>query len=96
MLTGVIVPQPGEQAVPFCISVQLTPRLAPSLDVVAVNCCVALSAMLGKAGDTETEMGETVISAVALTMLSAVEVAINNTFPFLDRTGNEGGVAGAM
>ena len=90
------MPQPGEQAAPFCIRVQVTPLLVPSLAVVAVNCCVLFSATLGVAGDTVTEMGEIVIEALAVTMLSATDVAISNNILFLDPGGNEGGDAGAV
>ena len=38
VVEGAIVPQPGEQEVPFCVSDQFTPLLVESLLTVALNC----------------------------------------------------------
>jgi hypothetical protein len=39
-----IVPQPGEQLAPDCVSVQLTPLLCESFCTVAVKACVPMPA----------------------------------------------------
>jgi hypothetical protein len=52
VVADAIVPQPGEQPVPPCVSVQVTPLLLGSLVTVAVNCCVPLVATLTFAGVT--------------------------------------------
>lgn len=56
VLVGLIVPQAGEHAAPFCIKVQVTPRLVPSFVTVAVNCCVLARATLTDPGDTDMEI----------------------------------------
>lgn len=66
VLAGVIVPHAGEQAVPPCVSVQLTPWLLESLLTVAVNgvafnAAVAFTGIIALDGDTETTIANTVI-----------------------------------
>jgi hypothetical protein len=80
VLAGLIMPQPGEQEAPFCVSDQETPPLLASLVTVAVNCCVALTRTLGAAGATETATGGvTVTVAVADFVASATEAAVTVT-----------------
>src|SRR2546430_14156120 len=77
---GLIVPQPGEQGVPLCVSVQLTPLLLASFATVAVNCWLAVTVTLAVVGETEIAMGGlTVAVAVADFVVSATEVAVTVT-----------------
>jgi len=92
-----MLPQPGEQGAPFCVNVQVTPLLVPSLVTVAVNGWVAFNVTLAEADVTDTEMGETVMEVLVLTMLSITEVATNNTRTMARQdAGQEGGVAAAV
>jgi hypothetical protein len=93
----VMLPQPGEQGAPFCVKVQLTPLLVPSLATVAVNGWVAFNATLAEADDTDTEMGATSMEVLLLTMLSVTEIATNDTRTmFWQDPGQRGGVADAV
>src|SRR5439155_267330 len=77
VLAGLIVPQPGEQGVPLCVSVQFTPLLLGSFVTVAVNCCVAFTVTFAVGGETEAAMGGmTVTVAVADFVVSATEIAL--------------------
>ncbi len=80
---GAIVPQPGEQAAPFCVNVQVTPApvplFDPSLVTVAENCGAAFTTTLAEAGDMDTEMGRIVIAARLSAPLLALEVAWRDT-----------------
>src|SRR5207302_8150871 len=77
---GLIVPQPGEQGVPPCVSVQLTPLLLGSFVTVAVNCWVVFAVTLAVAGETETAIGTvTVTVATADFVVSAAEIAVTVT-----------------
>jgi hypothetical protein len=51
VLAGLTVPHAGEQFVPFCVSVQLTPPLVGSKLTLAVNCWVALMGMSPLTGE---------------------------------------------
>ncbi|PYU51274.1 MAG: hypothetical protein DMG48_10540 [Acidobacteria bacterium] len=83
MFTGLIVPQPGEQGVPLCVSVQFTPLLLGSFVTVAVNCCVFVTSTLAVVGETDTAIGGvTVAVAVADFVASAADVATTLTFGF--------------
>lgn len=74
-----IVPQPGEQATPFCVRLQVTPLLVASFVTAAVTCCVALNATLAEVGDNDTEMGKTLMPALPEALEFVAEVAtINN------------------
>ena len=76
---GVIVPQPGEQAVPFCVSVQDTPLLVASFAKTAVNCCVALVATLTTVGEREIEVAGRLTCARPSASLFVTEFACTNT-----------------
>jgi len=90
-VAGATVPQAGEHAVPFWVSVHVTPPLPGSLATLPVKCCFALSATLAAAGDTETEMAETVTVADIDFVGSAAELAVTLTVRLLS-----GGVDGAV
>ena len=79
VLVGDMVPHPGEQATPFCVKVHVTPApappFAPSFVTVAVSGCVAFTAMLAEAGETDTEMDRIVMPAVALAPVLVIEIA---------------------
>src|SRR5436309_12985095 len=80
VFAGFIVPQPGEQGVPLCVSVQFTPLLLGSFVTVAVNCCVLVTLTLALVGETVTAIGGvTVAVAVADFVVSATEVAVTVT-----------------
>ena len=87
------MPQPGEQAAPFCVNDQVTPLLLPSFVTVAVNCCMAFTATLTEVGDTDTEMGKSVMEALVLASVFVTDVAINDNWPLADGNGE---VAGAV
>jgi hypothetical protein len=76
-----MLPQPGEQATPFSVRLQLTPLLAPSFLTVAVNCCVLFRATLAEPGDTDTEMAGRLRLAVAEALVFVTEVATMNRLP---------------
>ncbi|OLE16984.1 MAG: hypothetical protein AUG83_00900 [Acidobacteria bacterium 13_1_20CM_4_57_11] len=83
VLAGLIVPQPGEQGVPLCVSVQFAPLLLGSFVTVAVNCCVFVTSTLAVVGETDTAIGGvTVAVAVADFVASAADVATTLTFGF--------------
>jgi len=91
VFAGLIVPQVGEQAVPFCVSDQETPPLLASLVTVAVNCCMVLTRTLGEEGATVTAIvGAMVTVAVADLVVSATDVAITVT------DAGDGALAGAI
>jgi hypothetical protein len=84
-LVGLIVPHPGEQLVPFCVSVQVTPALVASLLIVAVNCCVALTGMIPLFGETaETAIAGTVTVADEDLVESETDVAVTATVKSVD------------
>ncbi len=87
---GVIVPQPGEHALPFCRRAQVTPLLFGSFLTSAVNCCVLLRGSSAPIGTRETVSAgtETVVEAEAGVKATAVAVIV--TFISL-----EGGLDGA-
>ena len=66
VLAGLIVPQPGEQATPFCVNVQVTPLLVGSYVTVAVNRVEAFNETPAEGGETETEGDTRVIRALAV------------------------------
>ena len=76
VVAGAIVPQPGEQLVPPCVSVQFTPLLLESLATVAVNACVPPSGIVALAGARDTEMAVIVMETEAVTVLSVAEAAV--------------------
>src|SRR5438477_8022736 len=83
VLAGLNVPQPGEQGVPLCVSVQFAPLLLGSFVTVAVNCCVFVTSTLAVVGETDTAIGGvTVAVAVADFVASAADVATTLTFGF--------------
>jgi len=59
VLVGEIVPQPGEHAVPPCVSVQVTPRMGVPV-TVAVNVCVWPTPTLAVEGETVTVICRTI------------------------------------
>jgi hypothetical protein len=79
LLLELRVPQSAEHAVPFTVSVQVTPLFVPSLVTVAVNCWVALTATLAEGGDTDTDMGSMVIEPRPNAALLVTDVAWMNT-----------------
>jgi hypothetical protein len=78
VFAGLIVPQPGEQAAPFWVRLQVTPLLVPSFVTVGKNCCVAVSATLAEAGDKLTVIGRSVIDARPRAALFVTEAACRN------------------
>jgi hypothetical protein len=90
VVTGLIVPQVGEHAVPLCVRVQVTPLLLGSFVTVAVNCSVAITVTVAVVGETDTAAPETVTVAVAEMLVSATDVATTITL------GLAGTVAGAV
>ena len=90
VLAGATVPHVGEHATPPWVKVQVTPLLVTSFATVAINCCVALTATLAVAGETETVIPTTVAVAVADLDVSDTEVAVRVTVAGL------GTVAGAV
>jgi hypothetical protein len=84
-LVGLIVPHPGEQLVPFCVSVQVTPAFVASLPIVAVNCCVALTGMIPLFGETaETAIAGTVTVADEDLVESETDEAVTVTVKSVD------------
>ena len=87
------MPHVGEQAVPLCVKVHVTPPLAGSFVTVAVNCLVLLVVTVGFVGEMLTLIGGatvTVIVAEADLVASATEVAVSVT------VGLAGTLAGAV
>src|SRR5256886_4628501 len=83
VFAGLIVPQPGEQGVPLCVSVQFAPLLLGSFVTVAVNCCVFVTSTLAVVGETDTAIGGvTVAGAVADLVAAPCDVATTLTFRF--------------
>ncbi len=73
------MPHAGEQGVPVCVKVHVTPLLTGSLVTVAVNGWVPLVVTVGFVGEMLTLMGGavvTVIVAEADLVGSATEVAV--------------------
>ena len=91
VFVGLMVPQAGEHAAPYCERLQVTPRFAPSFVTAAENCWVAPGATVVFAGDIETEIGKTCMEAVPFALVFVIDVATSNvaTTPF-------GGVGGAV
>jgi hypothetical protein len=86
------VPHAGEQAAPFCVSVQLTPALVVSLATVAVKSCVELMGMIPLGGEiADTLIAGTVTVAEVALVVSDTDVAVTVTVRSL-----AGGVAGAV
>ena len=79
VLPALRAPQFGEQDVPFCSSVQLTPLPAGSLVSVPVNDCVPLSATLADVGEREIVTAGIVILAEADFVGSSCDVAVTVT-----------------
>ena len=63
VLDGETVPHPGEHAVPFCVSIQVTPRLDGSFATVAVKPWAIFSGRIALTGVPETLTAPTVIPA---------------------------------
>lgn len=76
---GAMLPQVGAQAVPLCVSVQVTPLFWESFVTVGVNCCVPFTATEAVVGATETIIGVTVKVIVANLVVSETEVAVTVT-----------------
>ncbi len=76
VLVGETVPQLEEQAVPFCVRLQVTPLFATSFITEAVNCCVPFTATFAEAGEIETPTPWTAIVTEAELFVSATEVAV--------------------
>ena len=89
-VVGVIVPQPGAQAAPPWVRVQVTPLFPASLLTVAVNACVAFTATLAMDGATATVIAGTVIVAEPILVTSAADFAVIVTVRSL--TGGPGAV----
>jgi hypothetical protein len=84
-LVGLVWPHPGEQSVPFCVSVQVTPAFVASLLIVAVNCCVALTGMIALFGETaETTIAGIVTVACEDLVESETDVAVTATVKSVD------------
>jgi len=79
VLVGAIVPHPGEQAIPPCVRVQVTPLLLASFRTVGINCCDRPTGTEALPGATETVMAGTVIVAELDLVESATEVALTVT-----------------
>ena len=93
VLTGATVPHAGEQGIPPCVRVQVTPAFVASFRTVAVSSCATFMPMRTEVGETETEIGGggiTVNVAEADLVVSATEVAVIVTIAFA------GTVAGAV
>jgi hypothetical protein len=73
---AVIVPHPGEHAVPPWLRAQVTPLFPASFPTVAVKVVVPFTATLALDGATATVMAGTVIVPEAFLVLSAAEVAV--------------------
>ena len=86
-----MVPQIGEQAVPPCVSIHVTPLFAGSLATVAVNCSAVVSGNSALAGVTETVTAEKVTVTAFDTKVLNTEVAVMVTAKSL-----AGGVGGAV
>ncbi len=84
------MPQPGEQGVPACVRVQVTPLLLTSFATMAINCPAVLTTTLAEVGETETVIARTVAVAAPDLDVSATEVAVSVTVAGL------GTVAGAV
>ena len=96
VLGGLIVPHPGAQATPFCVSVQVTPLLVPSFVTVAVNGCVAFTTTLAEVSDNDTEIGNTVIEAMPAAPVFVTDVPMSKMTRENDARGNGYGVGGAV
>ena len=81
---GAIVPHPGEQTVPPCVRVQVTPLLPKSFETVAVNAAVAPNVGPAELGETATEIACKLIVKVAVFEESETEVAVIVTVPFAE------------
>jgi len=77
------VPHVGEQAVPLCVNVHVTPLFAGSFVTVAVKFCVALTTTLAEFGETETVMAGTVMLVEADLVGSATALAVMVTVKLL-------------
>ena len=90
VVAGLIVPQAGAHAVPFCVRVQETPLLLESFVTVAVNCWVVATMTLAVVGEIETPVPRIVTVAAADSVGAVTDVAITVTVGFA------GTVAGAV
>ena len=79
-----MVPQVGEQAVPSCVSVQLTILAPGSLPTVAVNARERLTGKSALPGVSDTVIAGTVTVAVAAAALLNSEAAVMARFKSLD------------
>lgn len=95
VVVGAIVPHVGEQGVPACVRVQVTPLLVTSFATVAINCCMALTATLAVGGATETVIPTTVAVAEFDLDVSDTEVAVIVTIGLAGRVAGAVYVAGA-
>jgi len=79
VLVGAIVPHPGEQAAPPCVSVHVTPVLGVPV-TVAINACVCPTGTLATVGDTVTVIGRVteVVAAQPITYRGRQGTAINS------------------
>jgi hypothetical protein len=82
VLLGATVPQPGEHALPFCVSVHVTFPLLASLLTVPLSCSELPACTFAEVCDNETEIAGTVITAV-IDLESAIAVAVRFTFKSL-------------
>ena len=79
VLVGAMVPHPGEQAAPACVSVHVTPVLGVPV-TVAMNACVWPTETLAVVGDTVTVMGRVteVVAAQPIKYKGRPSPAINS------------------
>lgn len=76
VVCGATVPHWGEQAAPFCVSVQFAPALVTSFWIVTVKSCVVFIARLAEVGATKTAIAERFIVYAANLLVSATAVAV--------------------
>jgi hypothetical protein len=79
VLAGMIVPQPGEHALPFCVNVQVKLPLLASLLADPLISRVVPACTSDDVGDKETVMAGTVIAVVIDFDASATDVAVRVT-----------------
>lgn len=79
VLAGATVPHPGEQALPFCVSVHVTFPLLASLFTVPMICTEVPACMSAEVGDNATVIAGTVIAILCDLVGSAIDVAVSVT-----------------
>jgi len=92
VLAGEIVPHAGEQGVPLCVKVQVTPLLLGSFVTVGVNCCVALTFTVGFVGEMLTLIG----GAAVIVIVADANLVVSTGVAVRVTVGVPGTVAGAV